>query len=261
MSETVQAVLFDLDNTLIDWSGAGSWNESEKRHLTLLYNFLADNGRPLSCSVDDFMMGFRDKATEAWEGARTTLRAPHIIATMEAVLAEFGFIPDDEISMRDVMIAYDWGNTPGVIVFPDVPSALQKLLDDGIKIAIVTNAWQPMWLRDAELIHHDLMQFFPEENLRISAADVGYLKPHPNIFNHALEQIGTKPENTLFVGDNPTADIGGAQKVGMRAILRLLSDEPPLISSVIKPDASIHSFDELLLLVEDWDTHVNDYQP
>lgn len=260
MSEAVKAVLFDLDNTLIDWRTAGNWSDTEHRCLTLLYNYLVENDRPLSGSVNRFMMRFNDLASDAWEGARATLRAPHIINTMEATLAEFGFIPDDEISMRDVMIAYDWGDAPGVVPFPDVPGALQKLLDDGIKIGIVTNAWQPMWLRDAELEHHNLMQYFPQENLRISAADVGYLKPHPNIFKHALQQIGTKPENTLFVGDNPTADIGGAQKVGMRAILRLLSEEAPLISSVIVPDASIRSFDELLLLVENWDTHISDYQ-
>lgn len=251
----VKGVLFDLDNTLIDWSDAGDWGYSERKHLDNIYHFLADHERPLSCSTNHFALSFRDAAMNDWEEARTTVRAPHIIKTMQAVLAKFGFEPDEHISMNMVMEAYDWGIVEGVKTFPDVPPALQKLIDDDIKIGIVTNAWQPMWMRDPELKYHNLLQYFPEQKLRISAADVGYLKPHPTIFMHALKQLGTKAENTLFVGDNPVADISGAQQAGMRAILRVNGDDVPRISDLIVPDATINSFDKLLLIVDDWDAH------
>ncbi|GAB5492496.1 MAG: HAD family hydrolase [Phototrophicaceae bacterium] len=256
MSQAIEGVLFDMDNTLIDWSGfTGDWAEMEYAHLELLYNYLAENARPLNVSLNHFSTVYRDRVVDAWEDSRTTLRAPHMTEIMRTVLAEFGFVPDDTITMRHVMEAYQWLGGTDVVTFPDVPDALQKLIDSGIKIGIVTNAFQPMWLRDVELKTHNLLQYFPDENVRISAADVGYLKPHPQIFHHALEQLGTSAEKTLFVGDNPTADIAGAQSVGMRAVLRVLSDDVPRIARLVVPDAMIHNFDELLRLVDDWEAH------
>ncbi len=258
MSQPIEGVLFDMDNTLIDWSGFDdNWADMEHGHLQLVYDYLAQNERPLNTEFQVFATSYRDGVEGAWAESRTTLRAPHMTNIMQAILEQFGFIPDDAISMRDVMTAYQWRGGKGVVTFPDVPPVLQALIDSGIKIGIVTNAFQPMWLRDAELEIHELLDYFPDENLRISAADVGYLKPHPQIFNHALEQIGTKAEHTLFVGDNPTADIAGAQSVGMRAILRLLTPDRPHISRLVQPDATIRNFDDLLLLVEDWETHGN----
>lgn len=258
MTQPIEGVLFDMDDTLIDWRGfTGAWSDLELGYLQLVHTYLAENERPLTASVNHFAMRYRDNVQDVWEESRTTLRAPHIIKVMETVLAEFGFTPDDDITMRHIMDAYQWKGGTGVVTFPDVPSGLQTLLDKGIKIGIVTNAFQPMWMRDIELEMYNLLDYFPDEAIRISAADVGYLKPHPQIFHHALEKLGTSAENTLFVGDNPTADIAGAQGVGMRAVLRVLDREPPLISRLVVPDASIHDFDDLLRLVDDWDTHAN----
>ncbi|MGJ3237187.1 MAG: HAD family hydrolase [Anaerolineae bacterium] len=255
MTSTVKGVLFDLDNTLIDWRGAGDWSDVERKNLGLVYDYLTAQGCPLKGSLDDLCIHFRSLAVEAWGQARTNLRAPQIITVMERALARFGFTPDEQITMKDVMIAYDWRVVNGVMPFPDVPSALANLREQGIAIGIVTNAWQPMWLRDAELEHHDLIQYFPQANLRISAADVGYLKPHPNIFQHALKELGTRPQETLFIGDNPTADISGAQQAGMRAVLRVFDLNEPT-RTMIEPDATIDSLEQLLLLVDNWDEHV-----
>ena len=38
------------------------------------------------------------------------------------------------------------------------------------------------------------------------------------IFKHALEQLGTEPEETLMVGDKLTTDIRGALSVGINAV-------------------------------------------
>lgn len=254
----VKGVLFDMDNTLIDWSGVtGPWGETERRHLQRVYNFVAEAGRPLNTSFSSFYSAYRERNAQAWAQARTNLRAPKMVELLESMLIHFGFQPDEKISIRDILGAYSWTGAEGVVVFPDVPDALEQITRQGIKVGIVTNASQPMWLRDHELEHYDLLRFFPHQPSRISAADVGYLKPHQQIFTHALEQLGTKPEETLFVGDNPVADIAGAQAAGMRAVLRVIHPAPPLISGLIVPDAAINSFTELLPLIEDWEGSVS----
>jgi putative hydrolase of the HAD superfamily len=51
-----------------------------------------------------------------------------------------------------------------------------------------------------------------------TSALLGYDKPHPEIFRHALRAYG-EPEDVWMIGDNPVADVAGAEAVGMRAIL------------------------------------------
>lgn len=49
------------------------------------------------------------------------------------------------------------------------------------------------------------------------SADIGFEKPHPEIYRHALTMTGN-PEICYMVGDNPVADIQGAKKAGMHTI-------------------------------------------
>ena len=85
-----------------------------------------------------------------------------------------------------------------------------------------------------------------------SAADVGYLKPHPSIFQAALECLGTEAEETIFVGDTVEHDIAGAQAAGMRAILRVKRPAPPMISGLIIPDGAVNSLVELSGILDQW---------
>ena len=52
----------------------------------------------------------------------------------------------------------------------------------------------------------------------ISSASTGYEKPNPEAFRIALSQTGN-PETVWMIGDNPVADVQGAEAVGLPAIL------------------------------------------
>jgi HAD superfamily hydrolase (TIGR01509 family) len=49
----------------------------------------------------------------------------------------------------------------------------------------------------------------------IVSGEVGWSKPHPEIFNIALGAMDADPARTVFVGDNPVADMQGAKAAGM----------------------------------------------
>lgn len=242
-----------MDDTLIDWSAFPSdWATMEGRHLQRIYSHLADCQRPLNCKLERFTEHFRYSMMNAWAEARTNLRAPYMPKVLERVLTEFGFAADEEMSIEILLKVYNWRAVEGVTLFPDVPEVLPKLLEKGIALGIITNAAQPMWLRLAELEDFGILQYFPKREALVSAADAGYLKPHPQVFRYGLDKLGTTAEETLYVGDNTVADIAGAQGAGMRAILRVNHPAPPLISGLIIPDAAVNNFHELLDLVEKW---------
>jgi FMN phosphatase YigB (HAD superfamily) len=48
--------------------------------------------------------------------------------------------------------------------------------------------------------------------------EMGFKKPDPRAFHHALAQLRTAPAEAIFVGDDPVSDIAGAQAVGMIAV-------------------------------------------
>jgi putative hydrolase of the HAD superfamily len=98
-------------------------------------------------------------------------------------------------------------------VFPDVMPALDTLRDAGIRLGVISNwSWQaPELLHDLDLAAHF-------ESLVVSA-HVGYLKPHPRIFEHALEVMRVMPHQAIHVGDSVAADVRGAERVGMTPVL------------------------------------------
>jgi len=95
------------------------------------------------------------------------------------------------------------------IPYPDTEPTLRALRARGIKIGIVSNV--PQDLRPIFAAHRlaDLIDAFTH------SYEVGAEKPDPAIFLRACEAIGTKPAETLMVGDHPVAD-AGALKAGLR---------------------------------------------
>jgi HAD superfamily hydrolase (TIGR01509 family) len=95
------------------------------------------------------------------------------------------------------------------IPYPDTEATLRALRARGSKIGIVSNV--PQDLRPIFAAHRlqDLVDAFTH------SFEVGVEKPDPAIFLRACERLGTKPDETLMVGDHPVAD-AGALKAGLR---------------------------------------------
>jgi HAD superfamily hydrolase (TIGR01662 family) len=246
----LKAVLFDLDDTLIDWSQFdGDYSSIERPHFEGLHAHITGLGHPLP-GINVLLEAFRELVQARWESGRQTLVAPHLPRILIEMLQQYD-VPEDALNPDKLVEVYQWGKVDGTLVFPEVPQTLQTLLDNDIKIGIVTNAFQTMVMRDRELSDHGLLDYFA--TCRFAAADVGYLKPHPAIFEAALDCIGTQPEETVFVGDNLNADIAGAQRVGMKAVWRDTGYHNSRISlGVIEPDATLTRLDSIFTHLDGW---------
>lgn len=221
MAAQLRGLLFDFDDTLVDWSGVQlGWREIEAARLSRVQQHVFRKTRAYWLTADTLLETYLQRTRAAWSEARATLRAPHMPSILMETLEELG-VAIELLDLDEVIDAYDWNVVPGAVVFPDVPPLLRALQLAGIKLGIVTNASQPMAMRDAELEAHGLLQYFPD--CRLSAADAGYLKPDKRIFHCALERMGTSAAETVFIGDSPEADIAGARSAGMKAVLRVTS--------------------------------------
>ena len=49
------------------------------------------------------------------------------------------------------------------------------------------------------------------------SGDLGYRKPHPAVFDRLAEQLNVKKNQILYIGDDPEADVIGAQQAGLRS--------------------------------------------
>jgi len=95
------------------------------------------------------------------------------------------------------------------VPYPDTAPTLRALRDRGVKVGIVSNV--PRDLRPI-FAAHDLSHLV---DTFTHSFEVGAEKPDPAIFVHACDALGTKPSETLMVGDHPIAD-AGALGAGLR---------------------------------------------
>lgn len=95
-------------------------------------------------------------------------------------------------------------------LFPDTLPFLERAVT-GHRLAVVSNFDRRLHLILANL---GLASYFEKI---ISSADAKARKPDPEIFQYALREMSTSPEETLHIGDSQSADIEGAARSGMRA--------------------------------------------
>ena len=103
--------------------------------------------------------------------------------------------------------------TPEDWVPPEVPWTLQALKDGGFRLAVVSNRTHSYEEQLETLGLHGYFEF------ALAAGEVNAWKPDPAIFEYALRQLEAKPSETLYVGDNYFADVVGARRAGLGAVL------------------------------------------
>jgi len=96
---------------------------------------------------------------------------------------------------------------------PGIQSTLERLHTSKYPMAIVSNGKSPFQERNARSLPEH--KYFDE--IFVSDA-VGIRKPDAKIFDLACETLGADIKRSVFIGDNPIADMRGAKNAGMRTI-------------------------------------------
>jgi len=128
---------------------------------------------------------------------------------------------------------------------------LRTLMADGYRVAMVADGYAQSFYN--MYMGLGLLDCF--EHL-IFSSDVGEHKPHPKMFETALEKMGLTHEDCkkiVMVGNNLERDIAGANGMGMTSVLLDWSPRYRMTSTrdIEIPDYIIHTPLELLKLLQD----------
>jgi len=115
-------------------------------------------------------------------------------------------------------------------VMPRVPDALDRLRDLGLRLVVVSNADGTI---EEGLEAAGLRAHFAAV---VDSAVVGFEKPDPRIFRHALALADAEAARTLHVGDLYHADVLGAREAGVHAVLLDPYDDWPQTDCERLPD-------------------------
>ncbi len=220
----IKAVLFDLDNTLIDFM------EMKKLATIAAARAMIDAG--LEMKEDEAV----DKLYEMYKTFG--------IEDQE-IFNKFLEKVQGKVKYRVLasgIAAYRRVKSGQLIPYPHTRKILIKLKEKGLKLGIVSDAPKlQAWLRLAE---SNLLDFF---DFVIAVGLTGMEKPHKMPFEKAVKNLKLKPDEIVFVGDNPQKDILGAKKFGMKTALakygQVIQDKN------IKSDYVLESLDDLMKII------------
>ena len=197
----IKAVIFDLDNTLVD--------------------FMAMKRQAIDAAINSMI------------DAGLQLPADEVRARIDAIYKERGiefqnvfdqllydvFRKVDYKILSAGIIAYRRAREAALVPYPHVSLTLVDLVKRGMKLAVVSDApRREAWLRLCYLNFH---HFF---DAVVTFDDTGERKPSPAPFRMALDLLAVEPYEAIMVGDWPERDVVGAAQVGMITVFARYGD-------------------------------------
>jgi putative hydrolase of the HAD superfamily len=243
---TLQAVIFDLGGTLIDWP---DWDEDINRRWGLSYDYLTStlptNGWP---PRDAYVQAMRETEKNHWRLVAETQASSTPTSLLRDGFERLGRNASDA-ELLAALDGYARAVNGWAIIFPDTIQTLEELRRRGYRLGLLSNTWWAAAWHNAELAVHGLTPLLDEI---VYTSDLSHSKPHPSTFLEVTRRLNVEPTRCVMVGDRLVDDISGSLGVGMRAVWKK-TDYPWPRPAHIKPSAIITNLAELLPLIQHWD--------
>jgi len=200
-------LLFDLDDTLLDYTASGRqcWQE-------LYIEYAPRFGVSVERLADVLQQasGWYWSDAERHRSGRLDLKTSRR-QVLRLTLEKLG---SDRFALGDEMAdAFTLRREPRICPFPGAIETLQELQQRGIRMGLLTNG-SGEFQRD-KIQRFNLSGYF--ETIIIEG-DFGAGKPDRSVFLSALEQLGALPAQAWMVGDDLRRDIQPAQELGLGTV-------------------------------------------
>lgn len=219
--ERIKAVLFDLDNTILDRSRmfGGFVDEFFAAYLGHVADRKAMFGRVVELDRDGYK-------------PRETLFAE--------LLDELPW--ERKPSLEELMTFYRGAYLRHAVLTERAGEVLAHVRAK-YRTGLITNG--RMATQYGKI---DLLGIRDAFELILVSEEAGVKKPDPRIFGQAADQLGLRAEECLFIGDHPVNDVEGAARFGMATIWVQANHAWPA-SNEASPLHTIKRLDELLALL------------
>lgn len=200
----MQAVIFDLDNTLYDYDVC---NEAAEKKL---FQVIAQK---FSCDESFAEKMFRKARKTVKENLLPSYPSAHNRMLYMHTLCEL--FQKNPVTFAPLFYRTYWQTFLNEMkLFSYVLPLLTALKKEKIKLAICTDLTTHIQLKKLKKLK--LEKFF---DVIVTSEAVGFDKPSEKMFSCVLKKLAVAKEDALFVGDDEKKDFYGAKNFGMRAIL------------------------------------------
>jgi HAD superfamily hydrolase (TIGR01509 family) len=250
MMKVFDAIIFDLGGTLIEYAGKyDAWPALEEPGLRAAYLYFRDAGVPVP-DFDSFSRAGYTLLPERWQQATSGERNLTVEDFLADILANLSIESPTKSTIKKAARLYESAICSAATPIPHSRETLAQLKADGYKLGLISNTMFSGKAHMADLARFGMEEFF---EVRLFSADANAWKPNPEPFWRILNRLNVKPEKTVFIGDDPAADIGGGLQAGLYVVHFVSSDRFPSVDGLI-PNATIHSLPELLQLLRRLDS-------
>ncbi len=221
----IKAVIFDLDNTLVDFMSM------KRQAIAAAIQSMIDAG-----------LGLSPAAVQERINAIYKERGIEFQNVFDQLLYDVFQKVDYKILSAGI-VAYRRAREAALVSYPHVNMTLLALLKRGIKLAVVSDApSREAWLR---LCYLNLQHVF---DVVVTFEDTGQYKPGPAPFLRALSGLGVQAHETLMIGDWPERDVVGAATVGITTVFARYGDTFGTLHSGAKYE--VNDISELLTVID-----------
>ena len=211
----IDTVLFDIGGTLITQTHNSVRSVLFSRYVK---QRLAEIGFTISDSDEDFYQKiYRNQEAYKKRGETTFSEHPPLEVWRDYILKEYEIKTDAlEPIAESLSFTYDYirmVNNPR----PNLKPMLEQLREMGMKIGIITNTIS-MSFADHIMKEYDVLPYF---RVIVKSCEFGTRKPHPAIFEHAMNLIGSSAASTCYVGDTISRDVLGSRNAGLELVIKI----------------------------------------
>ena len=221
----IKAVIFDLDNTLLDFM------KMKETSIEAALNGMEEAGLDVDhiSAKNQIISIYKEKGWEYQE------------VFDDFIINALGKL-DNKILAAGI-VSYRKAKEATLMPYPNVNSTLISLLKMGLSLGVVSDApSREAWMRICSLNFHHLFDAV------VTYDDTGEYKPSSKPFIKVSTLLNIKAEESLMIGDWPDRDVIGAKKLGMKTAFARYGDVFNTISS--GADYDIDDISELLSIIK-----------
>ncbi|MCB8946174.1 MAG: HAD family hydrolase [Ardenticatenaceae bacterium] len=244
----IQAVIFDLGGTLIEYAGAyATWPDLETPGFQAAYGVLAEQGVELPPFAQFRDTGF-GLLPSWWRRATLGEQNLRLVDLLTAVLHTHTSNHTNPEWLIEAAEQYQTAVCGQAHAFTDAQPILDTVKSQGYKVGLLSNTMFTGAAHKKDLHRFGLIDYF---DTMLFSADVGKWKPTADPFLHVAEELGVEPETAVYIGDDPGSDVVGGQRAGMRTIHVQSSQRFPHPAGV-EPDARVTRLGEITAVLAQW---------